>query len=73
MRDCSKRSEKYLQKLEKQNFVVTNSTEHKAMKDSFLTNLSLCESIIGKLMSEMSLFDSSNHEQLLDKMLKFQE
>jgi hypothetical protein len=43
------------------------------MKDLFAKNLSLCEECINRLMSDQGNDQISNTEQLLDKMLNFQD
>ena len=72
VRDAAKKSEKYLAKLEQALFVA-NAAEFDQMKDLFVKNVSLCEECIGQLMSEQGSANLTNSEQLLDKMLNFQE
>ena len=73
VRDASKKSEKYLAKLEKSNFMASDREEHEGNKALFASMLSLAESCINKLVSEDGSKSISNSESLLMKILGFQE
>lgn len=72
VRDAAKKSEKYLIKLE-QSYFVANAQEYESMKDLFSKHNVLCEDCINKLMSGQGSQNITNSEQLLDKMLNFQD
>ena len=72
VRDASKKSEKYVAQLERDNFSVTSIDEHNQYKKSLAEGLSLAEQCIEKLMSDQGSAKISNIEVLLDKILGFQ-
>lgn len=71
-KEIARRSEKYLQKLEQSGFVYERQ-EMLEMEQTLVIGLSNCEISIESLTSEEMGPLIANSEQLLDKMLKYQE
>ena len=71
MRDISKKSEKYIAQLERDNFTVESLEDYEKFKKALNDSLSNAESCIEKLMSEQGNAKISNIEVLLDKILGF--
>ena len=73
VRDESKKSQKYLQILEQQGFVVDNMVKHVEIVSSIKEAQNKAERCIETLMSDTSNNKISNTEELLSKILGFQD
>ena len=73
VRDESKKSQKYLQLLEQQGFVVDNMVKHREIVSNIKIAQDKAERCIETLMSDTSNSKISNTEELLSKILGFQD
>jgi len=71
VRDESKKSQKYLQMLEQQGFVVESQEKHREVVDSIREAQKKAEKCIDTLMSDQGSSKISNTEELLQKILGF--
>lgn len=73
VRDESKKSEKYLQMLEQKGFVVESMEQHTLVISTIQDAQQKAERCIETLMSDQGSSKISNTEELMQKILTFQD